>query len=81
MRLEKKFKEKHGSKKKWTDEIFEQYHKKQKENSEKQAQIIGKIVVEALESLSNQEKIDEYLRYINVFFRKDDKFEFEKMLG
>jgi len=54
---------------------------KNKKNSEKQAQIIGKIVVEALESLSNQEKIDEYLRYINVFFRKDDKFEFEKMLG
>jgi len=29
--LEKKFKEKHGSKEKWTGEIFEQYHKKQKE--------------------------------------------------
>jgi len=81
MMLEKKFKEEHGSKEKWTDEIFEQYHKKQKEKSEKQAQIIGKIVVEALESLSNQEKIDEYLCYINVFFRKNDKFEFEKMLG
>ncbi len=72
-KLEKRFSEKYGKEEKWTDEIFEKYDKEEAEQVKKTAEISGKIITEVLEILSNQDNIENYLKYLNIFFGKEEK--------
>jgi len=76
-RLGKKFSEKYGSKEKWTDEIFEKHDDEESIQVKKFADTSSKIITEALETISNQDQIEDYLKYLGVFFGKEDKTEFE----
>lgn len=75
--LKKRFKEKYGSQEAWSDETFEKYEKEQIKNDEKFAESFSSIIVEALESLSDQKEIKKYLHCINTFFEKN-KSQIEK---
>lgn len=73
----KKFSEKYGSKEKWSDEIFEKYDDEESKQIKKSAATSGKIITEVLEIISNQDHIEDYLKYLNVFFGKEEKNIFE----
>ena len=66
--LEKRFKEKHGAKENWNDQIFEIFDKEKTPLIEKRAEDLSKLVVEAFDEISDQESIKKYMNYINVFF-------------
>jgi len=66
--LEKRFKERHGTKENWDDQVFEEWNKEKTPISEKHAENLSKAIVEAFEKLSDQELTKEYVSYINVFF-------------
>ena len=77
--LEKRFKEKHGTKENWTDQIFEEFSKEKTPLREKRAEDLSKMVIEAFEKISDQESVEKYLNYINVFFG-DKELQFRKMM-
>lgn len=78
--LNKKYLEKYGSKEKWTDEIFEKYDEEKNKEFEKYTDTTSEMIVEALENLSDKKQVGEYVKYINVFFGKDEKGRFEELL-
>jgi len=79
--LNKRYFEKYGNKEKWTDETFAKHSEDENKQMKKFAETTGKIITEALESLSNQERINECIKYINVFFGKEKKESFEEIFG
>lgn len=79
--IEEQYEKEHGSKDKWSDEIFEKYDNAKRQISEKHVKVSSDTIVEALESLSNQKRIDEDVKFLNIFFGRDEeKTLFEKML-
>jgi len=78
MRLNEKYTKEYGSKEKWTDEIIEKYDEDKNKEIEKHAETTSKIIAEALENLSNQELVVDYIKYINVFFGQEEKDRFEE---
>ena len=79
--LDKRYSEKYGSKERWTDEIFAKHDEDENKQIKKYAETTGKIITEALESLSDQKHVNEYIKYINVFFGKEKKESFEEIFG
>lgn len=77
-KLKKRYSEKFGRKEKWTDEIFEKYDEDKSKVMKKHAEISSKIIAESLEKLSNQEKMKEYVKCIDVIFGKEVKDRFEE---
>ncbi len=80
LRLGKKYAEKYGSKERWADEIFAEYDEDKNKIMQKYAETSSTIVAEALENLSNYERGNEYIKYINVFFGKEQMNRFEEYL-
>ncbi len=78
--IRQKFKKRYGDKKKWSEEAFVEYQKEQEKVSDNYAESSGKIVVEALESFSDKNRIEKYLHCINLFFGKEDKSLINKIL-
>lgn len=78
--LNKKYIKKYGDKEKWTDEVFEKYDEEKNKEMEKYAETTSKIIVEALENLSNKKQVEEYMKCINIFFGKDEKDRFKEFL-
>jgi len=68
IRLRKRYSEKFGDKKKWADETFAKHEEEQNKVAERYAEASGKIVAEALENLSDQKQVENYLKYISFFF-------------
>ncbi len=66
--LEKKFKERHGVKENWNDQVFEEWDKEKIPLREKHAETLSKIISEAFEEISDEGLIKKYVNYINVFF-------------
>ncbi len=79
--LDKRYSEKYGNKEKWTDEVFEKNEEDENKQREKCAETSSKIITEAMESLSDQEHINEYIKYIMVFFGKEEKDRFGEVFG
>ena len=77
--MEKRFREKHGTKENWTDQIFEELDKEKIPLREKRAEDLSKMVVEAFEKISDQESVEKYMNYINVFFG-DKELQFKKIM-
>jgi len=77
--LGKRYSEKYGKKEKWTDEVFTKYHEDKNKEMKKYAETESKMIVEALESLSNQEQVEDYLKYIDVIFGKKEKDRFDEI--
>ena len=77
--LKKKFKDKYGAKENWNEQVFEELDKETIPLKEKHAEKLSKTVVKALEKLSNEESIEKYLKYINVFFG-DEKLQNRKII-
>jgi len=71
------FSEKYGDKGEWSNEIFVKYDEIKKQKTEKYVKITSEVIADALESLSNQEQIRNYLKYISVFFGEKAKNRFE----
>ncbi len=78
--LKKKYVEKYGDKEKRTDKVFEKYDEEKNKEIKKYVETTNKIIVEALENLSNKKQVEEYIKYINVFFGKDEKDRFKEFL-
>ena len=55
--LEKRFKEKHGTKENWTDQILEELAKEKIPLKEKRAEDLSKMVIETFEKISDQESV------------------------
>lgn len=81
MRLKQKFEKEYKNEEGWTKEKEENHDKEYSQCMNEHAKSSSKIIVEAIEKLSNQEEVEKYLNCINVFFGKEDKPMFEKMLG
>jgi hypothetical protein len=47
---------------------------------ERYAETAGKTVAEALENLSDQKQVDDYLKYISFFFGKEEEDRFKEFL-
>jgi hypothetical protein len=77
--LEKRFRERHGGKENWNDQVFEEFDKEETPLREKRAEDLSKIIVQAFEKISYQESIKKYMNYINVFFG-DEKSLRKKMM-
>lgn len=77
-RLNEKYTKEYGSKEKWTVEIFAKYDDDRKKELEKYGETASKIIVKALMDLSKQERVVDYIKYINVFFGKEEKDRLEE---
>jgi hypothetical protein len=66
--LEKRFKERHGTKENWNDQVFEEWDKEKTPLREKHAETLSEAIAETFKKISDQELIKEYMNYINVFF-------------
>ena len=73
IRVSERYSEKFGDKKKWVDETFTKYEEEQNKVMERYAETAGKTVAEALENLSDQKQVDDYLKYISFFFGKEEE--------
>lgn len=78
--ISNKFKEKHGSKEKWTDEIFDEYEQEKTKMEEKNSETEHKLIVDCLEKLSDKDKAEEYAKYMKVVFGKEEKDRFAEYL-
>ena len=78
--IKKKFKENHGAEEKWSDSVYEQFDNENKKIIEKHAEDTSKIVVDALESITDKEHREKYLYCINTFFDKE-KSMLEKIIN
>jgi hypothetical protein len=74
--LSKRYAEKYGSKERWADETFTKYDEDKTKIMQKYAETSSEIVAEALGNLTNHEHVDRYIKYIKVFFGKDEKNRF-----
>ena len=72
IRLSKRYSEKFGDKKKWVDETFAKHEEEQNKVVERYVKKASKIVAEALENLSDQKQVENYLKYISFFFGKEE---------
>jgi len=72
IRLSKRYSEKFGDKKKWVDETFVKHEEEQNKVVERYVKKASKIVAEALENLSDQKQVENYLKYISFFFGKEE---------
>ena len=79
-RVSKRYSEKYGDKKKWVDETFAKHEEEQNKVVERYAETASKIVAEALENLSDQKQVENYLKYISFFFGKEEKDRFKEFL-
>lgn len=73
--LSNKYTKEYGSKEKWTYETFEKYNEDKDKEIEKHAKTIRKLRIESLVNLSNHKQVEEYTKYINVFFGKKAKYD------
>lgn len=72
IRVERRFDERYGSKERWTDEYFERYDEEKRKVIEESAETSSKIIYEALDEISNHDRIKEAIKCINVFFGKEE---------
>jgi hypothetical protein len=72
IRMSKEHSKKYGDKEKWTDEMFVKHDEEQNKILKKYAETVSEIIAEALEILSDQKHIENYLKYINFFFGKEE---------
>jgi len=78
IRLNKKYTDKYGSRKNWTDDVLTKYDEDKNKEMKKHSETASKIRVEAFANLSNQERVEEFIKYFNVFFGKEEKNRFEE---
>lgn len=78
-RLFEKYIKENGKFLNWTDEVREEYEYdkmiERGKHVEKTKEKISEITVETLKNFPNQEQVQEYAKYINVFFGKDAEIE------
>ena len=79
--LGKEFKKRYGDRKNWRSDVFVEFQKEQEKIGDNYAESSGKIVIDALENISDKSKIEKYLRCINLYFGKENKSLIKKMLG
>ncbi len=83
-KLFKKYIKENGRFRNWTDEVREEYEYnvmiERNKHAEKTREKTSKITVEVLKNLPNQEQIQEYAKYINVFFEDGAKIELNEFL-
>jgi len=79
-KVSKRYSEKYGDKKKWVDETFAKYEEEQNKVGERYVETASKIVTEALENLSDQRQVENYLKYIGFFFGKEEENRFKEFL-
>lgn len=80
IRLKKKYTEKYGGKENWTDEVFEKYDNEENKEFKRYTDATNEMIVEALENLSNKKQVEEYIKYISVFFGKEEEDRFKEFL-
>ena len=79
-RISKRHSEKHGNKKTWSKETFEKFREEQNKMEEEYTEVANKIVTKALESLSDHRQVRDSLKYISLFFGKEES-SLERFLG
>ena len=77
--LRKKYEKEYGSVETWTNEEFEKYDE-DKNKVEKHTKTTRDLLVGALDYVSSPEQVEDYIKYMNVFFGQKEKSAIEELL-